>query len=100
MCSDVRTCRFLTALFKDLEGHVLDQFTVPDAVIHDVVITKDSTRIICVATSSPRTSADDSEVDIVYRKEEVIMGERFNFRDRNVLIVSTVYNLLNKKIER
>jgi len=65
----------------DLEGKILDEYPFIRHTIHDVAITKDSTRMICVASSSSQV---DSELgDALHRKQEMIM----------------VYNLLNKKIE-
>jgi len=65
----------------DLEGNILDLFSIRDTTIHDVVVTKDSARIICVATSAPHLSSDAGGA--VDRKEEVIM----------------IYNLLSKRVE-
>ncbi len=61
--------------FKDLEGNILDEYTFAGVTIHDVSITRDSTRMICVASSSPQTDTNLAEIGTVDRKEEMIMGE-------------------------
>ncbi|KLO19357.1 WD40 repeat-like protein [Schizopora paradoxa] len=66
----------------DLEGNVLDDYPFARVTIHDVAVTKDSTRMICVASSTPQPDPDSPEV-VVDRKEEMIL----------------VYNLISKTTE-
>ncbi len=67
---------------KDIYGKVLDEYyPFEDTTIHDVAVTPDSARMICVATRIPHADYNDDGVASgaspvpVDRKEEMILGE-------------------------
>ena len=61
---------------QDVEGNLLDTFPFKHASIHDVAITPDAKRMICVASGTYTSKCKERALD---RMQEIIFGLHSNF---------------------
>lgn len=61
-------------LIKDLSGKIIDTFHFEKMIIHDVAVTNDQTRMVCVATL---TASPTGLRPSMSRDEKQIIGKAF-----------------------